>query len=99
MFFIKFLKTERARTRKGKIGPVDLSKNENEYVWKSTFQQMDPCWFHVCSYDVNFKTGSWIMTSLIASSSPKYNFCDENSKIITLFFQNSHMPQPPIQFW
>ena len=32
------------------------------------------------------------MTSLIASSSPKYNFCDEISKIITLFFNNSILP-------
>ena len=39
------------------------------------------------------------MTSLIVSSPPKYNSCDEISKISTLFFHNSHTPQPPIQFW
>ena len=57
--------------------------------------QTDPCWFHVCSYFVIFKQ---IMTSWIASSSPKYNFCVEISKISTLFNHNSHTPQLPIQF-
>ena len=38
------------------------------------------------------------MTSQIASSSPKYNFCVEINKIRMSFFHNSHTPQPPIQF-
>ena len=38
------------------------------------------------------------MTSGTASSSPKYNFCVEISKLSMLFFHNSHTHQPPIQF-
>ena len=60
-----------------KIGHVDLCKNENGWVCLKEY------WFsrfHVYSYDVIFK-----QVLKIASSLPKYNFCDEISKIYTLF--------------
>ena len=41
----------------GKIGPVDLTKNENGRVClkKQYRNQMDPSLFYACSYDIIFK--------------------------------------------
>ena len=42
-----------------------LKKKMVKYVWKSTNSTNGSLLirFHVCSYDVTFQTGSWIMTS------------------------------------
>ena len=49
---------ERARAMNRKIGPVDLFKNENGCLMsrfkRVGIQQMNPCGFYVCGYDVYF---------------------------------------------
>ena len=49
---------------------------------------MDPCWFHVCSYDTTFKP-----ILALASSSPKYNIGVEINKISMLCFHISYTPR------
>ena len=39
------------KARNAKIGPIHLSKTEIDWV---LIQQINPCWFHVCGYDVIF---------------------------------------------
>ena len=61
-----------------------------EYVWKRLNKQMDPCWFHVCSYDVIFTRflNYDVINSVIIT---EIQFCDEISKISTVIF--SHTPK------
>ena len=85
---------ERARITNRKIGLVDLSKNKK---WLSmsksiVIQQMDPCWFHICSYDVIFKLVLELWRHKWTSSSPNTTFVLKLAKLVC------YTPQPPIQF-
>ena len=74
----------------GKIGPVDLSKNENNWEGLKSDNSENESLLILCLWLWhNFLTDSSIMTSL----SQKYDF---HVAIRMLFSKISHMPQPPI---
>ena len=78
--------TQRARTTNGKIGPVDLPKNKNGWVCLKDYWLIK--WIHA---DFKFVVIAWFSNWFLSndvikvSSSPKYHFCVETSKISTLF--------------
>ena len=89
---ITYMCSERARARNGKYGPVDLSKNENDWGLKDDYSANESLLMLCLCLWRHFLTSSCIMTSKIASLSQIYDFCIEISKISILFYHFLRMP-------